>query len=111
MRYFSSTVTRFDSVGCAVITGRMRKFDEQLLDLFRADAVRARLGEHVAKVPRSFSRPRVALDMAAPPHGSVLLGDGEQLKPDALGLQRAAISSGVKLGDIGAALQIGSISG
>ncbi len=49
--------------------------------------------------------PARPLDLAPPPHGGVLLGDGQKLEPDALRLQRAGHQLGREIAGIGAALQ------
>ena len=51
--------------------------------------------------------PARALDMAAAAHGGVLLGDGQQLEQNALGLKGAGHLLRREVGDIGAAEQGG----
>ena len=77
---------------------------QQALDLLGVDAGSAAAESTCAKVPRSCSCPR-RLDMAAPAHRGVLLGDAEKLEPDALHLQRPGHQFGREPGDVGAALQ------
>ena len=59
MRYFSSTVTRFDSVGWAVITGLMRKPDNSVWISSGAMPSLAASASTWSKVPRNAARPRV----------------------------------------------------
>ncbi len=94
------------------MTGRMRKDRQEILDLLRRDAVSRRLGQHVVERAAHGVAAALALDMAAPAHGRVLLGDGKKLEPDALGLQRPGHQLRREVGGLGAAVEhAGSISG
>ena len=82
--------------GDALRLGRMRgehradaHIRDQLLDLVSADAAPRGFGEHMAEGAAELLAAALALDLAPPAHGRVLLGDGEELEPDALRLQRA----------------------
>ena len=107
MRYFSSTVTRLDSVGCAVITGLMRKLDKQRLDLLRRNPGIGRFGEDMGEGAAQRIAAARALDLTTAAHGGVLIGDGEKLEPDALRLERAGHQLRGEADDIGAAEQHG----
>ena len=80
---------------------------QQRLDLLRRDALAGRFGQHVVEGAAQRRAPAGALDMAAAAHGGVLLGDGQQLEQDALGLEGAGHLLGGEAGDIGAADQGG----
>ena len=56
-------------------------------------------------MPRNARPPARPLDLAAPAHGGVLLGDGQKLEPDALRLERARHQLGREAVGIGAALE------
>ncbi len=47
----------------------------QLLDLGRADAILRSLAKHLAEGPAQLLATSLALDLPAPAHGGVLLGD------------------------------------
>ena len=72
---------------------------DQLLDLLRLDAGPRRLGQHMAERAAQLLAAALALDLAAAAHGGVLLGDGEELEPDALRLERAGHELGREIGD------------
>ena len=76
---------------------------EKRLDFLRRDAVARGLGEHVVEGAAQRLASAGPLDVAAPAHGGVLLGDGEKLEPDALRLERARHQLGGEARDIGAA--------
>ena len=104
-RYFSSTVTRFE-------LGRMRgdhradaQARQERLDHARRHALGGGLGQHMVERAAQARPPARPLDLPAPAHGGVLLGDGEKLEPDALRLQRARHQLGREAVDIGAALE------
>ena len=105
MRYFSSTVTRFDSVGWAVSTGRMRKLAISFWISSGSTPALAASASTWLNVPAQFFAAALALDLAAAAHGGVLLGDGEKLEPDALRLERAGHELGREIGDAGAAFE------
>ena len=106
-RYFSSTVTRFDSVGCAVITGRMRNEASRSRISSAAMPERSGLGQHMGEGAAQIVPPPRALDMPAPAHGGVLLGDGQELEPQALRLESARHQLRREAREIGAAAQHG----
>ena len=88
---------------------RDRRADAQVLqervDLRRLDAARRRLGQHGAEAAAERLAALRALDLPAPAHGGVLLGDGQQLEPDALHLERAGEQLGREVRDVGAPVQ------
>ena len=97
-----------DALGLGGMRGDDRadaQIAQKVLDLARGDAVAGGLGEHM--IERAAQRLAAArpLDMAAAAHGRVLLGDGEKLEPDALGLQRPGHQLGREAGNIGAAFE------
>ena len=107
MRYFSSTVTRFDSVGMRGDHRPDAQARQQRLDLLRRDALAGRFGQHMVEGAAQRRAPARALDLAAAAHGGVLLGDGQQLEQDALRLEGAGHQLRGEAGDIGAAEQDG----
>ena len=58
LRCFSSTVTRLASIGCAVMTGRTRRFATTARISSAATPPRAAAETTWANVPRSWSYPR-----------------------------------------------------
>jgi hypothetical protein len=102
----SRSVQRGDAFRLGRVSGDHRpdaQAREQRLDFLRCDTVARGLGEHVVEGAAQCLASAGPLDIAAPAHGGVLLGDGEKLKPDALRLERPRHQLRREIRDIGAA--------
>ena len=77
------------------------------VDLRRLDAVLDRIRQDRAEAAGEFRPPLAALHMATPAHGGILLGDGEELEPDALDLKRAGKKLWREIRDVGRAEEDG----
>ena len=98
--------------GDAFRLGRMRgdhradaQARQERLDHPRRHALGGGLGQHVVERAAQARPPARPLDLPAPAHGGVLLGDRQKLKPDALRLKRPRHQLGREAVGIGAALE------
>ena len=107
MRYFSSTVTRFDSVGWAVITGLMRKPDNSVWISSGAMPSLAASASTWAKVPRNAARPRVRSIWRRRRMAAFCSAMASSWNQNALRLKGAGHQLRGEAGDIGAAEQGG----
>jgi hypothetical protein len=89
--------------------GGQRRADAQVgeerLDLLGRHPLFARVSEDLRERAAERGPPLRALDVPAAAHRGVLLGDGDQLEPDALNLQRACEHLRREARDVGRAVQ------
>ncbi len=110
-RYFSSTVTRFDSVGCAVITGRMRKLDRSVSITRGGTPSAAASASTWSNVPRRLDRPRVRSICRRRRMAAFCSAMDRSWNQMPCACSARAISSGEKPSILAPPLSTGSISG